>query len=163
METNLSLLNFSIPILSIMGADYFGGAKRDSTPTRYGKDRSEKGGPDGARWGEPTLYVQAVANQHFSFQLRSRVNVPLMVGGPIPMEGELEDIARRILTLCAQENSMRVDTVSAGFTLSVIDAEANVIGRSEVVATEAFALVMKRLIAVQALRAQIVLQPAMPA
>jgi hypothetical protein len=117
-------------------------------------DRSQ-----GTRWGEPTLNVRDTGNQTFSFQLRSRVNVPLITGGPVSLDGDLDEVAKRLHQLCSNESALRVDRASEGFALSVIDAESRVLGQSEVMATEAFAKAMKRLIAIQAQRARIVLVP----
>jgi monomeric isocitrate dehydrogenase len=113
-----------------------------------------------SRWGEPTLQVRDTGNQTFSFQLRSRVNVPLIVGGPVFIAGELEVAAQTLLKLCSQENALRADRVGEGYALSVIDHEQKVLGQSEVMPTEAFAKAMKRLIAIQAQRARILLVPA---
>jgi hypothetical protein len=111
------------------------------------------------RWGEPTLNVRDTGNQTFSFQLRSRVNVPLITGGPVSLEGDLDEVAKHLHQLCSNESALRADRVGEGYALSVVDAAARVLGQSEVMATEAFAKAMKRLIAIQAQRARIVLVP----
>ena len=153
------------------GGEYRNGAKANGVNGRLGSailtGRPGSPSPDSARldtrrWGTPTLHVQEAGIQRYSFQLRSRVNVPLLAGGPLSLQAGLEEVARNLMDRCSQESSLRVDSVPAGFCLSLLDADAEVIGRSEVLATEAFARAMKRLIAVQAQRAEIILQTYLP-
>ncbi len=85
--------------------------------------------------------------------------MPLITGGPVSLEGDLDEVAKRLHQLCSNESALRADRVGEGYALSVVDSEARVLGQSEVMATEAFAKAMKRLIAIQAQRARIVLVP----
>lgn len=108
-----------------------------------------------AVWGEPKLCLRSVTDSDFRYQLRSRVNTTILSGGPLPYVGDVQRAARSILELCARESSLRIERDRQSFFVALFDEEGRVVGRSDVMETEALARAMIRLIVVQARSASV--------
>lgn len=109
-------------------------------------------------WGNASLTVRDLGNGQFTFQLRSRVNAPIMSGGPHAYSGDLPAAAKAILAQCSLEPSLRVDREASGFRVSLLDAQAVVLGQTDIIETEALVRAMIRLIVLQARGARVMLQ-----
>ena len=138
--------------------------------TRFGRARSKARTQVGridpveeklAVWGEPTLHVRDISSGQFGFQLRSRVNTPILSGGPLPVGGDLQSTAKALLLACTKEELLRVDSSPDGFVISLMDPlmdpEGAALGCTDPIETEALARAMIRLIVVQARSAAVVL------
>ena len=112
-----------------------------------------------AVWGEPKFHVRDISAGQFGFQLRSRVNTPILSGGPLDAGGDLQAAARAVLTDCAREDRLRVDQTDDGFVVTLINAQGEVLGCTDLIETEALVRAMIRLIVVQAQSATVVLPP----
>ena len=112
-----------------------------------------------AVWGEPKLYLRDISAGQFGFQLRSRVNTPILNGGPLATGGDVLAAANALLASCSQEDLLRVDRAPEGFVVSLVDAQGAVLGGTDLIDTEALVRAMIRLIVVQAQSAVVMLPP----
>ncbi len=110
-----------------------------------------------AVWGEPKLYVRDISAGQFGFQLRSRVNTPILGGGPLAIGGDVLAAANALLASCSQEDLLQVDRTPDGFIVTLVDAQGAVLGATDLIETEALVRAMIRLIVVQAQSAVVVL------
>ncbi len=110
-----------------------------------------------AVWGEPKLHVRDISSGQFGFQLRSRVNTPILSGGPLPVAGDIQSTAKALLLACTKEELLRVDSGPDGFVISLMDPQGAALGCTDPIETEALARAMIRLIVVQARSAAVVL------
>ena len=109
-----------------------------------------------ARLSDPVLMVSDASASSFVFELRSRVNSRVLVGGPIAHTGDVKAKVASLLELCKQETSFRIDRQADGNVVKLLDDQGREVGASEAIASEAMTKVMLKLIASQARRARIV-------
>lgn len=106
-------------------------------------------------WGQATLQIRDLHNEQFNFILRSKVNSPLLSGGPLPATADLMSAAKQLLSLCSRESNFRIAQAGNAFELCLLDNQAQILGRSVKITTEAVAIAMLKLVTVQAQRARI--------
>lgn len=114
--------------------------------------------PSVRHWGQATLQIRDLHNDLFGFTLRSKVNAPLLSGGPLPASGDLMTAAKRLLDLCCLDANFRIAQVGHLYELCLLDNQAQIVGRSVKIATEPVAIAMVKLVTVQAQRARIALR-----
>ncbi len=108
------------------------------------------------RLGEPVLMIFDASASSFVFELRSRLNSRVLVGGPIAHAGDVKAKVASLLELCKQEASFRIDRQADGHVVKLLDDSGQEVGASEAIASEAMTQAMLKLIASQARRARIV-------